>query len=639
MQITVGNVIDDRYEIICPIAGGGFAMVYKAFQKQFDRMVAIKVLERQLLADEDTIPRFEREAKAVSALRHKNIVAMYGYGVWEDAPYMVMELVEGTSLHEVIINEKKLDPKRAAQLLLQVCEGLEEAHRSGIVHRDLKPPNIMITQAPDGTELVKIIDFGLAKLMPGYGLPAQKLTETGTAMGTCTYMAPEQCTGLPVDARVDLYSAGCILYQCLMGVPPFVADANVAVMFMHLNEPHTPVPIKGLDRIVDKALAKNVDERYASASEMYADLKDFLAGKTPAIAGVSRITRTNKKGLKKSSLLTSVAVVSILMAVALASWLQRASMPGLTSLSSIELYNLALHEPPASERRKTLIWKALTENATDKKLDAARQLQLHRALIKVYVDERNFVEAYQTCKRNDEVRDRLAPNDPDKYLDRLHEATCLVELGEYETAKGLLKSILNAGDFPFKRHALAQAHTSLARVYIAQRNTQEAINELRLAVNTASDPELQEEARILLGEALVIHGEPKEALKWLKQAKELHGPMFTGRIDEQLLRCLLLNKQYEEAQQVSLAMDPRTYRQRGHAFNVYLLKIATAAFNDDRPVAEALTRREIEAKNLPCGSPVVCKIDRDLCCDALKQAKYPDLLKQLQTKHPDWIAK
>lgn len=201
---------------------------------------------------------------------------------------MVMEFVDGVSLDRLLRAERQLEPMRALLLMQQILEGLAAAHKIGVVHRDLKPPNILVTRDASGAESVKIIDFGLAKLMPGYGVPGQKLTETGYALGTCYYMPPEQALGVPVDQRADIYSAGCILYQMLTGTYPFDADDNVAVMYKHVNEQPRPLQdfLQGVAKanadaiatLVANCLAKQPEDRYPSAERALMDVENVLTG-------------------------------------------------------------------------------------------------------------------------------------------------------------------------------------------------------------------------------------------------------------------------------------------------------------------------------------------------------------------------
>lgn len=290
-----GASFDERYEIVKVLGAGAFGVVYKAVQKQFDRTVAIKVLNLAVTEGTDGSARFEREARAINVLKHKNIIGLYGFGVWNNAPYMVTEFAKGDPLDCVLLREGKLPVERALKIAIQIMEGLNCAHAQGIIHRDLKPPNIMLCHCAEGDELVKIIDFGLAKLLPGSDLPSQKLTETGFALGTCHYMSPEQCTSTAVDARADLYSAGCILYQCLTGNIPFDGEESVHVMYKHLNEFPPPLEqvlgksaeIAALQTFINNCLAKTPDDRYCSADEALKDLRAIARGAFGSVRALS----------------------------------------------------------------------------------------------------------------------------------------------------------------------------------------------------------------------------------------------------------------------------------------------------------------------------------------------------------------
>jgi serine/threonine protein kinase len=294
-MLPKGTIIDGKYEIENSIGIGGFGAVYRAAQKQLDRIVAIKMLNTTLLLEAEGLPRFEREAKAIDSLKHKNIVRLYGYGTWQQAPYMVMEFIDGTSVDHILKIDESIEPPRALRIIKQVFEGLACAHAAGVVHRDLKPSNIMITEDAEGKECVKLIDFGLAKLMPGYGIPGQKLTETGFAVGTCHYMAPEQALGGVVDGRSDIYSAGCILYQMLTGRPPYDSDNNVTIMHQHLNDQPISVakllpaqyPVAAIAALLENCMAKDASHRYQLCTDAIAHIDAILEGKFSKVTALS----------------------------------------------------------------------------------------------------------------------------------------------------------------------------------------------------------------------------------------------------------------------------------------------------------------------------------------------------------------
>lgn len=282
---TTGNVIDEKYEIVSLLGKGGMGTVYKATQRELGRIVAVKVLQSGLADDAESWSRFEREAMALSKLSHRNIATFYNYGVWQDrVPYIAMEFLEGHSLADIIVKESSLDWKRSLKIAMQVCDAMNFAHAAGIVHRDLKPSNIVLLNEKD-SELVKVMDFGLAKLVTPDGKEAQKLTQTGMLVGSVQYLSPEQSKGLRADHRSDIYALGCVLFECLTGEAPFSAHNPIGIIHKHANEPpRIPSSLlqqklpPGLDDVLLKTLAKDPQDRYQSMAELSSDLKEVLLG-------------------------------------------------------------------------------------------------------------------------------------------------------------------------------------------------------------------------------------------------------------------------------------------------------------------------------------------------------------------------
>jgi serine/threonine-protein kinase len=269
------RVLGGRYELAAVIGEGGMATVYKATDTVLGRAVAVKVLAPRYATDATFVQRFRREAQNAAAMNHPSIVNVFDTGSDDDTHFIVMELVEGKTLRDVLADGPVL-PERAAEIAEAVASALAFAHERGIVHRDVKPGNIMITPSGD----VKVMDFGIARATAG-----ESLTQTATVLGTATYLSPEQAQGESVDARSDLYSLGVVLYEMLSGRVPFEGESPVAVAYKHVREepvrpsllnPDIPEP---LERVVLKAMAKNPQNRYASAADMRADLSRFLAGR------------------------------------------------------------------------------------------------------------------------------------------------------------------------------------------------------------------------------------------------------------------------------------------------------------------------------------------------------------------------
>lgn len=289
----------DRYEAVSIIGQGGMGVVYKAKDKLTDSVVAIKVLKKELTADKAALKRFESEVSSLAELDHENLVALYGQGQTLDgAPYLVMEYIEGKSLAQLLENEKQINPKRAIALLLQICDGLAQAHQKGIVHRDLKPSNIMISQPGEAIETVRILDFGIARIVESTAGNTTNLTQTGEVFGTPNYMSPEQCEGRAIDHRSDIYSLGCIMYELFAGRLPFAGSNPIQVAVKHINEkpvgfnPSTrkklKQPLKSLESITLFCLSKDALERYQAIDELREDLKKVHSGKKVSRQPVGR---------------------------------------------------------------------------------------------------------------------------------------------------------------------------------------------------------------------------------------------------------------------------------------------------------------------------------------------------------------
>ncbi|MCF3100178.1 Stk1 family PASTA domain-containing Ser/Thr kinase [Streptomyces roseoverticillatus] len=274
-----------RYELGSVLGRGGMAEVYLAHDTRLGRTVAVKTLRVDLARDPSFQARFRREAQSAASLNHPSIVAVYDTG--EDyvdgvsIPYIVMEYVDGSTLRELLHSGRKLLPERSLEMTIGVLQALEYSHRAGIVHRDIKPANVMLTR----TGQVKVMDFGIARAMGDSGMT---MTQTAAVIGTAQYLSPEQAKGEQVDARSDLYSTGCLLYELLAVRPPFIGDSPVAVAYQHVREEpnppsvHDPEITPEMDAIVLKALAKDPDYRYQSADEMRADIEAALEGQPVA---------------------------------------------------------------------------------------------------------------------------------------------------------------------------------------------------------------------------------------------------------------------------------------------------------------------------------------------------------------------
>lgn len=261
------RVIGARYELTERLGSGGMAGVWRGVDRSLQRPVAVKLLHPSFAADTAGAERLRREARHAASLSHPNVVTVYDTGEDDDGtPFIVMELVEGRSLHDVLRERAPLPAAETARIGRSVLAALDHAHRKGIVHRDVKPGNVLVTQDGD----IKVTDFGIAKGLDD----TAGLTQTGTLMGTASYLAPEQVAGLGVTPVSDLYALGCVLYECLTGSPPFRGDNAVAVAHAHQHAPVPPLrrqrpdlPV-AFEQVVMRALEKDPARRFSNAAEM-----------------------------------------------------------------------------------------------------------------------------------------------------------------------------------------------------------------------------------------------------------------------------------------------------------------------------------------------------------------------------------
>src|SRR5436305_12154614 len=257
-----------KYDITVVLGEGGMGIVYKAVDPRIGRPVAIKMMTGNFADNPDLLKRFEREARSTGKLAHRNIVTIFELGTENGHPYMVIEYIAGETLDHIISTRKRMSLVEKSEIMIQILEGLQYAHDNGIVHRDIKPGNVMLLK--DGT--VKILDFGIARISDN------SMTKTGQIVGTINYMSPEQFNGHVVDGRSDIFSAGVLFYEFLTGVLPFDGAETPSVILKILNEP--PPPLKNylqnfpaeLEEVVNRALTKDREERYASAEDFAFDL-------------------------------------------------------------------------------------------------------------------------------------------------------------------------------------------------------------------------------------------------------------------------------------------------------------------------------------------------------------------------------
>jgi serine/threonine-protein kinase len=313
-QVSQGGATDDRnlgrtllnqFEILDVCGRGAMGTVYRAHQRTMDRIVAVKILRRELLQEPDVVKRFVREARAAAKLQHPNIVTVHMVGETDDRlPFLVMEYVDGVSLESACDGGAPLGLQRSVRIARQIASALDEAHSGGIIHRDLKPANILLYGRGNKTDLVKVLDFGIAKIVQPDGAGESILTRDGMIFGTPHYIAPEQATGNEVDARADLYSLGIILFRMCTGRLPFEGTAGMQVVLRHLREPPpqprvlNPQIPPGLETLILTCLAKDRTQRPAVAEAILTELA-WIEEALPPDSGPTPVNATGKVKIAK----------------------------------------------------------------------------------------------------------------------------------------------------------------------------------------------------------------------------------------------------------------------------------------------------------------------------------------------------
>lgn len=280
----IGQIFDDRFQIVRLLGQGGWSRVYEAQHLQLSRKVALKVLHTHLRDDEEQMLRFQREAEIACRLRHPNIAQVLDYGLSSRGePFIVMEFLDGSGLDAILASKGRLDTTTSVNLISQICDGLHLAHENGIVHRDLKPGNLVVIEG----ERLKILDFGLAKVLSNFKQGDMRtLTETGETMGTPEYMSPEQCLGLEITNKSDIYSLGCIAYELLTGKKAVGGESLFELMHAHVDM--QPLPFQrelqipeAVEEVIFIAMGKRAQDRYSDVLQFKNDLQQALRGKRP----------------------------------------------------------------------------------------------------------------------------------------------------------------------------------------------------------------------------------------------------------------------------------------------------------------------------------------------------------------------
>ncbi|MBX9688826.1 MAG: protein kinase [Candidatus Obscuribacterales bacterium] len=320
----VGKRISDKYHVLSVLGTGGMGVVYLARHETMQCNVAIKMLRAQFVGDKNSLTRFNQEAVAARRLQHPNVITTYDHGFTQQGqPYIVMECLQGTSLADEIKKNKQISADRVIHIFMQVCAALDHAHKQGVIHRDLKPGNIMLINQNDDKDFVKVVDFGVAKIMPINNEDAQTLTQAGEVCGSPVYMSPEQAQGHPLDRRADIYSLGVVIYEALTGKLPLMGKNMVETMAMHIKE--APPPFKEvrpdlyiperLEQVVMRALSKKMENRQQSMAILRQEL-DFCVprpGQNPNLRTINSELPAQSKSKPWLVPVVSAAVTAIVV--------------------------------------------------------------------------------------------------------------------------------------------------------------------------------------------------------------------------------------------------------------------------------------------------------------------------------------
>ena len=331
----VGTVVAGHFQILSKIGEGGMSVVYKARHMLMNKEVALKMLHPHMIGREQSRDRFRQEAQAVSQIDHVNVVRIFDFGISEDnRPYIVMDYLDGVSLGDLVKTSGPFELERAIKLFIQICDALAYAHNKGVIHRDLKPSNIIILENDiqhgensDEAKLerAKVVDFGIAKLLPHEGTDAAALTQTGDVFGSPLYMSPEQCKGEKLDGRSDIYSMGCLMYETLTGKPPINGANMLEILYRHMNEmpvsmkivcPENKVP-QALEAIIFKALAKDPNDRQASMRLLKNELEAFSSSQGGALSFLSSGWNLYRLKRRRLTVRDKVSVTLSIFALAL----------------------------------------------------------------------------------------------------------------------------------------------------------------------------------------------------------------------------------------------------------------------------------------------------------------------------------
>ncbi len=507
-DILIGSTIAGRYQILSFIGRGGMSVVYKARHLYMERIAAIKMLHAHLVSNPQSVKRFQQEAQAASCLAHPNIMGVHDFGITpQGQTYLVMDYLQGISLAELIEKEKQIAPERAHSIFVQACDALAHAHQKGVIHRDLKPSNIMLLDNEDQPDFVKIVDFGIAKLLPQSEKQGQHLTQTGEVFGSPLYMSPEQCLAGSLDARSDIYSLGCLMYEALTGKAPLAGANMLETMYMHLNEP--PLPFKKvrpdlnlpeeLEAVVFKTMEKDPNDRQQSMSELADEIEAVRAagkGRRPFLGKLGQSVIRKRKGPKVKLSRKQIALISVaaLVSGAFLTWAlfgfgnppagSSAYGPDPFWISYVEEREAPLGQVQASQAEMLLKGLKMLKEKSYGTSDP-RVVSIYYRLARLYRRQDRVAEALEYYKKTyDGIRSEIEPNTGNIFND---VSKGLIEMyrlqGDYQLAEDIAQEALRRfrsnskePDMPVFKMTLADCYYHLGKTDDAEPLLQECIN-------------------------------------------------------------------------------------------------------------------------------------------------------------------
>lgn len=443
--LAPGSTFDGKFHIVSKLGDGGFAHLYRATQDGFDRDVALKFVRPDIIDEWESVERFLREARVLATLRHRNIPAIFEYkAVQRKYAYIAMEYCEGSSLRSLLNNNTRMSSEQFLSVFTQICQALQHAHANGIIHRDLSPSNVIVTT--DGS--VKVIDFGLAKLLAPEGLNIQQLTQTGFLVGTPDYLSPEQCLGeKPVPAS-DIYSVGCMMYEAATGVKPFEADAAMGLVYKHVHDEaiflfeENNETGQRFGEIIKACMQKDPAMRIASAAELERLL--IHAQQTKEFHPARHITQTPRASGVSRRLVSSSFVIPAVLVAAVVGYFSIS--PRMNVVPEIELQTSSQKQQALTTLQLYLLQH--NAQAAAKQVDQIkRSLKLHPALDADHLFQTRLMMAEATLVCNDgisengEVARQKAYDYACRYLpnDLIIRLTCAKQLLDTEINLALEK--------------------------------------------------------------------------------------------------------------------------------------------------------------------------------------------------------